>query len=61
MFVLDYKGNIMCIGNIFSRPAMSYTPPPPKPDPSIAAMEGQERAKGLEDQQQATQARNKDY
>ena len=58
MFALDYKGNIMCIGNIFGgKPSMPYIPPPPPPDPSIADKIERDRKDGLQMQQQATQAR----
>ena len=50
----------MCIGGMFkSKAPPVYIPPPPRPDPSIAARETQQRETGLQNQQEATKARKK--
>tara|TARA_R100001015_G_C4608142_1_gene163310 strand:- start:1152 stop:1394 length:243 start_codon:yes stop_codon:yes gene_type:complete len=50
----------MCIGNIFGgRPSRVYIPPPPRANPAIAERSASDRARGLEDQAKASQARKK--
>ena len=52
----------MCVGNLFgggSKPSPVYIPPPPAPDPGLAAKETQIREQGLQNQQEATKARKK--
>jgi len=49
----------MCSGLFSSKAPPIYIPPPPKPDPSIAARETQVREQGMQNQAEATRARKK--